>query len=693
MINWFFLAVSIVCGWYGTSYFVYEPDWLWGGILQALSLGLLFKAVSPMAPLPENGSGEKPPVPAQAALPVPDSNRAHRKAGRAKTPATLKKKGPAWPGRLYLMIRWVGSWGWEAIFFLGLIVLSFVLFWLNHLMTALLVWAAALGLWIYLISRGKKPHPPSLESGPREKILLGLVLILSALIRFPFLKRNFLGFSHDDSAELFIAADILKGTIHSPYTIMFNYWCILEEYFTAAVFKAFGTGLATGRFMLSLFAVLSVYVLYRLCRLFFSQAVSLVTAFLFAISWWHLFFSFEVNPDTYIVFFELCAFYFLEKGFREGRPGRFIWAGIFSAMCFMSYFPGRMVPPMLGGALVGWMLFTAGKDRFKEKFWTAALVLLGFLWMAGPFLRHAYLEPHMFFGHLQELNIMDGPGKAGRVLLVLARLGNTFLDLFWPNYNNEDGFNLPHNPHLDPFAGVLFLLGSTVIFAGGWRTRFNWYWVSGLFFSLMANAYACSDKVPTSSFIISVRPFLCLPFAFLAVARGLSAAEEVFARLHPWLGRLRNMVLALGLAGSICFNAVICCYSFPHCWLTWEVWGKHLDISTTVKSYYPRYHVVIPNDASSPVLKFLSLYGMEMKYNEFPNEQAFPLRNPATKDVVLISLNERPWLPEKVMKWYPHAVWTQTRNLLNEKFLNIVVIPLAEYRQAQKGLPPDKPLD
>lgn len=97
MINWFFLAVSIVCGWYGTSYFVYEPDWLWGGILQALSLGLLFKAVSPMAPLPENGSGEKPPVPAQAALPVPDSNRAHRKAGRAKTPATLKKKGPRGP--------------------------------------------------------------------------------------------------------------------------------------------------------------------------------------------------------------------------------------------------------------------------------------------------------------------------------------------------------------------------------------------------------------------------------------------------------------------------------------------------------------------------------------------------------------------------------------------------------------------
>ncbi len=693
--NWFFLAVSVVCGWYGTSYFIYEPHWLYGGILQILSLGLLLKVVPPMEPFLENLSGKKNrlPAPGRTVLSVPKPGRAAGKAGLVKTSVPLKKKEPVWLIQLHSMIGWVSSWGREGILFLGLLVLSFVLFWLNLLVIALLVWTAALGAWIYLNSREKKPHPPSLETGPGEKLLLGLVLIFSALIRFPFLHWNFLGLNHDESAELFVAVSVLKGEVLSPYNLVWGPWCALGHYFTAAAFKVFGVGLDTGRIMPSLFAVLSVYVFFRLCRLFFSQAVSLITVFLFSISWWHLFFSFAIWLNTFLVFFELCAFYFLEKGYREGRPSRFIWAGVFSAVSFMSYYPGRLVPLMLAGALAGCVLFTAGKDRLKDNFWTAALVLLGFLWMAGPFLRLVYLDPNMFFAHLQELNIMNGPGKTGRALLVFARLGYTFLALFWPNYEGLDGFNLPHNPHLDPFAGLLFLLGSTVIFTGGWRTRFNWYWISGLFFSLMANAYACSDRDPTSNYLLSIRHFLCLPFAFLAVARGLAAAAEIFARLRPRLGRLRNRVLALGLTGSICFNVVICCYSFPHCRLTWSVWGRHLDITKTVKSYYPRCHVVIPSGTSSPVMSFLSLYGLEMKVNVLPDQQTFPLRNPATRDVALINQDGSPWRREDVMKRYPHAVWTQTRDLWNEKLLNIFVIPLAEYREAQKGLPPDKPLD
>ncbi len=687
--NWLFLAASVVCGWYGTSHFVYEAQWLWGSVLQALSLGLLFKAVPPLEPFLENASGfiKSPQSPQPAAsLPL--------KLGPAKTSKPLQPQITEQTGKMYRIKEGIISWAREGSLFLGLLVLSFVLFWLNLLIIALLVWAAALAAWIYLKVRGSKFQPPALESGPREKILLGLVLTVSVLIRFPFLHRNFLGFNHDEAAQLSAGISIWKGENHNPYDIVWGPWCALGHYFTAAAFKVFGPGLDTGRIMPCLFAVLSVYVFFRLCRLFFSQAVSLATAFLFSISWWHLFWSFDIWLNTFIVFIELCAFYFLEKGFREGRPGRFIWAGIFSAVCFMSYFPGRMVPLMAGGALAGCALFTGEKGKLQKHFWTGALALLGFLWMAGPFLHRAYLEPGMFFSHLQELNIMNGPGKVGRALLVLARLGYTFLAIFWPNYDSDDCFNQPHNPHLDPFAGVLFLIGFTSIVSGGWRGRFNWYWISGLFFSLLANAYACSDQDPTPNYLYSIRHFLCLPFAFLAVARGLVAAEQVFAGLRPRLERWRNTILALGLIFSTCFNAVICFYSFPHCHETWSVWGIHLDISKTVKSYYPRCQVVVPGDTDSPVLRFLSHYGMEMKFTVLPDQQEFPLRNPASRDVVLICQDVRQiWRPEVVMKCYPNAVWTQTRNLWNEKFLNIFEIPLEEYRKAQKGLVPGVPLE
>ena len=177
--------------------------------------------------------------------------------------------------------------------------------------------------------------PPFRETVP-EKVVLGLLLVLTLLLCFPFLGQNFTGFQNDEANNLLGALDVLQGKMRSPFIGELNF-STLPYFLLAPFIKVFGLKLAAGRGAAAFLSVIGVYFFYRWCRLYFGIMASGLAAFFFSYCWWNLFNSLSPFLHISTVLFDISCFLFLAMALKTGRRLYFGLSGLFMALCFMSY--------------------------------------------------------------------------------------------------------------------------------------------------------------------------------------------------------------------------------------------------------------------------------------------------------------------------------------------------------------------
>jgi 4-amino-4-deoxy-L-arabinose transferase-like glycosyltransferase len=131
-------------------------------------------------------------------------------------------------------------------------------------------------------------------------------------------------------------------------------------------------------------SVFLVFAIYLLGKEMYNKKVGLMAAFLAALSWTFLFWTSRVQPDSFSLSFGVLAFYFMWRYWKEEKTKLIVWAGIFSAFCFLFKVSGLLVP-------VSFMVFILIKDRlsafFKKDYY---LFSLAFLATLTPYLIWAY---------------------------------------------------------------------------------------------------------------------------------------------------------------------------------------------------------------------------------------------------------------------------------------------------------------
>jgi hypothetical protein len=116
----------------------------------------------------------------------------------------------------------------------------------------------ALLFWVLLFFIGRFRNLPQAKETISEKTVLGLLLVATVLLRFPFLNRNITGFQNDEANNLLGAMDVLQGIIKTPFSGE-NDFSTLPYFMLAPFFKIFGSTLAAGRGAAAFLSLIAVF--------------------------------------------------------------------------------------------------------------------------------------------------------------------------------------------------------------------------------------------------------------------------------------------------------------------------------------------------------------------------------------------------------------------------------------------------
>ena len=395
-ILWSYRIIGLLCGYWGIQYWGKpdQPDWLWGTPLQLLSAWFLIQSFPEKASIPETSVS-----PAKA------------------------QEGSSSPLFLFLAL---GMAGLAEIFFLRV-----------EVSTGLLIWAGSF-LLILLLKGSVIDQAPEAKR-PYENWAFPLVLIATALMRFPFLHENFAGLQGDEGNNLMAAVDVMEGRLKTPFSMAWAGTPTLPYFFVGLFLKLFGPTLAVGRAASAVVSMGAIFVFYRLCRLHMGALASLVSTFLFGSLWWNLYNSFSPFHNIFSLFFEVCALFFLSRALRVGKRMDFWWTGVFLAACVNSYLAGRMAVPLVGLFLLFCLISERG--RFLKAYgFHLVLTLFAFLWFFGPLVLNIFRYPQGFFGRAQSLSIFTEIHRTGDYLLPFSTLGWSFISYFTAHHSQDAQF-------------------------------------------------------------------------------------------------------------------------------------------------------------------------------------------------------------------------------------------------------------
>lgn len=176
----------------------------------------------------------------------------------------------------------------------------------------------------------------------KTKILLGIIILIAVLARLPALNQFPNGFTGDEAQQGYTAYSILNsgrdewGEVLPIFPRGFgDFKSPVYSYLTIPSVALFGLTVEAVRFPAAILGILTVLVVYFLSKELFNKKVAFWSAFLLAISPWHIQISrtaFEANAG--ILFFSL-GFLFFVKWLKNNKF--LIWAALFWGITFYTY--------------------------------------------------------------------------------------------------------------------------------------------------------------------------------------------------------------------------------------------------------------------------------------------------------------------------------------------------------------------
>jgi 4-amino-4-deoxy-L-arabinose transferase-like glycosyltransferase len=279
------------------------------------------------------------------------------------------------------------------------------------------------------------------------------------------------GMTDDHAEKLLNIVDIFEGR---PYIFFATNGGreALHFYFLALIIKVFGTGLSFLSLHIAsvIVGILTLPVMYLLGRELFDRRVGLLAMLLTGFGYWPDMISRIGLRLPHAMLFTALTLLFFLRALRRRRWNDFLWAGVALGIGLYGYTPIRLVPVVMGVALLLFLLHPSSKGSRAWATGGAMLSILTAVLLFIPMLRYMLEFPKDFWLR-----------TVSRMVPETGGLPNP-LEAFWHNlveglklFNWNDGggwFNcIPNRPALDIVTGGLFLLGIFLLIAQFARRR------------------------------------------------------------------------------------------------------------------------------------------------------------------------------------------------------------------------------
>jgi DNA-binding beta-propeller fold protein YncE/4-amino-4-deoxy-L-arabinose transferase-like glycosyltransferase len=348
------------------------------------------------------------------------------------------------------------------------------------------------------------------------------------------------GIWFDEAESALQARRFLQEGRFTPIADTFGRDASLFYYLVAVAMQFVSDPLLAVRGTAAVSGALNAPLVYLLGRELWGWRVGLLAGVLLALSRWHLDIS-RLGMTTILApVFATLAFWLLARALRRGRWMDAAWAGMAFGLGMHGYLGFRALPAV---ALV---LLVYGALRYR---WPAsrtavyyALFAGGLVIVALPLLIFAAQDPTSFNGRLSQTLIFTENATQAQKLGDLWSNVQKHALMFHVRGDMNGRHNLPGWPMLDPFSGLVALLGLAwlIIHFFEWRAWLVFGW----------GAVAMSGGIFTLPFEApqAIRTFAVTPLIALLAALGLLLiADRLAVRASAWAMTGLAGVIALGI--------------------------------------------------------------------------------------------------------------------------------------------------
>lgn len=455
----------------------------------------------------------------------------------------------------------------------------------------------------------------------KARVLLILIILLAAsidLYRNDAVPVSLFG----DELDLgYQALSILKtGKDYSGNFLPFHFRSLadfrtpLYLYSAVPTVALFGISPMGVRLPAAIFGILAVYFLYLLVKkITKNEAISILSAFVLAISPWHIQYSRAGFEATQMLFFLIGGIFFFLKGLENGK-----WltlSAVFLAFTPWSYNTSKLFLPLILGALI--LIWHKDLTRLPKRFLITSVLL--FVVVAGPFAadtligggaqRFNYLSifsnptlsPEIGFARVRDIQMGGSKISSEFYYNKVFYLANVFTSNYLQSFSTSFLFiKGDPNPRQSigtigefykfefPFLiiGLLYLINSKI------DKKIKYF----LIFWLLTAPIPSSLTVDGGNH--ATRLILILPILIILIALGIYA-------LYYYLPKLYKKLFGLGLGILVVFNLVFYLHDYwvQYPWDSERWWhaGFKEAISSAV-SLGTKYSRVIISDADEPAL-------------------------------------------------------------------------------------------
>jgi len=479
----------------------------------------------------------------------------------------------------------------------------------------------------------------------RTEILIFVFLMAVALFMRVYHVGQFPAGAYLDEADNGLEALRLgDSSYYIPFTRASNGHPTLYLYLLSFGFKLFGETVIAMRLVTVLIGVGTVAAFYFLARELFGVRAAQFATFGLAVSRWHVNFSRVVFEGVLTPLFAVLAFLFLVRAIRSGRWRDYIWAGLALGLGMQGYIGYRVFPAIALLYIVIQMIAMRGALR---AWWKGLLVLLVAVVIGvGPLAVYFLKYPEDFMHRASQASVMQDVERQGNYDPLRANIRKTAL-MFNQKGDPRPRHNLPHEPMLDPWSGMFFMLG---LGYAVYRSRdpnhlILWLWLP---IGALPGVLSLADSNPHS-----LRTIVNLPAVFLLIAAFWKPAIELFHRTFRkwgWQPVRALGIIVLALSGwsnfDVYFNEQAgnrsVYYDFDP--------GQNRVAEFILDHKESHRLLVSPALTNHSAIKFLDY---RVPYEDFILNQHLPLRDIGPQDVMYVLELAHAMVVQRLQELYP----------------------------------------
>jgi uncharacterized membrane protein/DNA-binding beta-propeller fold protein YncE len=377
---------------------------------------------------------------------------------------------------------------------------------------------------------------------PRISLLTLAPLLLFALALAPRIWNQAdlpYGIWFDEADSVLQGRRLIQEALYTPISDSFGDPSLFY-YLVAAIQQVVPDPVLAVRSTAAVIGALNAPLVYFLGRELWGWRVGLLAGVLLALGRWHLDIS-RIGMFTILApVFATLGFWLLARAIRRNRWTDAAWAGMAFGAGLHGYFSFRVLPAVAAVLLVYAALryrWRASRTAVHYGLFAGGLVLV-----ALPLLIFAVQDPVSFNGRASQTLIFSQNTTRAQQLIDLWSNVQKHALMFHIHGDMNGRHNLPGWPMLDPFSGVVALVGLAwlIIHFFDWRAWLVFGW--GIV-ALSGGIFTLPFEAPQAFRTIAVTPLLAL-----LVALGLILiADRLAVRAPPWAMTGLAAAIALGI--------------------------------------------------------------------------------------------------------------------------------------------------